>query len=122
WERPAIIIGAFQSLRNEVDIEATQEFGIETVRRVTGGGSMFVEPGTTITYSLYAPGELVGDMSFADSYAFLDDWVLKALNSLGIDASYEPLNDSSRSKGHIGGAAQARFPKGTVLQHVTLAH
>ncbi|MHC5230459.1 lipoate--protein ligase family protein [Brucella sp. LJL56] len=122
WERPAIIIGAFQSLRNEVDMEATREFGVETVRRVTGGGAMFVEPGSTITYSLYAPGELVRDMSFADSYAFLDDWVLKALNSLGIDAFYKPLNDISSSKGKIGGAAQKRFSRGTVLHHVTMAY
>ncbi|MBC2886771.1 lipoate--protein ligase family protein [Ochrobactrum sp. CM-21-5] len=122
WERPAIIIGAFQSLRNEVDMDATRAFGVETVRRVTGGGAMFVEPGSTITYSLYAPGELVRDMSFADSYAFLDDWVLKALNSLGIDAFYKPLNDISSSKGKIGGAAQKRFSGGTVLHHVTMAY
>jgi lipoate-protein ligase A len=122
WERPAIIIGGFQSLRNEVDMEAAAEFGVETVRRVTGGGAMFVEPGTTVTYSLYAPVELVRDMSFADSYAFLDEWVLKALNSLGIDAFYKPLNDISSSKGKIGGAAQKRFSSGAVLHHVTMAY
>lgn len=122
WERPSIIIGAFQSLRNEVDMEATAELGVETVRRVTGGGAMFVEPGNSITYSLYAPGELVRDMSFADSYAFLDEWVLKSLNSLGIDAFYKPLNDISSSKGKIGGAAQKRYSGGTVLHHVTMAY
>ncbi|TNM63904.1 lipoate--protein ligase family protein [Aliirhizobium smilacinae] len=122
WERPAIIIGSFQSLRNEVDMEATAEFGIETVRRVTGGGAMLVEPGNSVTYSLYAPAELVRDMSFADSYAFLDDWVLKALQSLGIDAFYKPLNDISSSKGKIGGAAQKRFSSGAVLHHVTMAY
>lgn len=122
WERPSIIIGAFQSLRNEVDMGATEEMGVETVRRVTGGGAMFVEPGNSITYSLYAPGELVRDMSFADSYAFLDEWVLKTLNSLGIDAFYKPLNDISSSKGKIGGAAQKRYSGGTVLHHVTMAY
>ncbi|MGU3575418.1 biotin/lipoate A/B protein ligase family protein [Brucellaceae bacterium C25G] len=122
WDRPSIIIGAFQSLRNEVDIEATEELGVEVVRRVTGGGAMFVEPGNTITYSLYAPGDLVSDMSFADSYAFLDDWVLKALNALGVDAFYKPLNDISSSKGKIGGAAQKRYARGTVLHHVTMAY
>lgn len=122
WERPSIIIGAFQSLRNEVDLEAAEAMGVETVRRVTGGGAMFVEPGNTITYSLYAPGDLVRDMSFADSYAFLDDWVLKSLNSLGVDAFYKPLNDISSSKGKIGGAAQKRYARGTVLHHVTMAY
>lgn len=122
WERPSVIIGAFQSLRNEVDLEAAEAMGVETVRRVTGGGAMFVEPGNTITYSLYAPGDLVRDMSFADSYAFLDDWVLKSLNSLGVDAFYKPLNDISSSKGKIGGAAQKRYARGTVLHHVTMAY
>ncbi|MEB2844165.1 lipoate--protein ligase family protein [Rhizobiales bacterium RZME27] len=122
WERPAIIIGGFQSLRNEVDLEAANRFGVETVRRVTGGGAMFVEPGSAVTYSLYAPAELVRDMSFADSYAFLDDWVLKALNELGIDAFYKPLNDISSSKGKIGGAAQKRFSSGAVLHHVTMSY
>ncbi|MCX8998000.1 lipoate--protein ligase family protein [Rhizobiaceae bacterium BDR2-2] len=122
WERPAIIIGAFQSLRNEVDMEATAKFGVQTVRRVTGGGAMFVEPGSTITYSLYAPAALVRDMSFAESYAFLDEWVLKALNSLGIDAVYKPLNDIASSKGKIGGAAQKRFHGGAILHHVTMAY
>lgn len=37
WERPAIIIGAFQSLRNEVDLDAASALGVEVVRRVTGG-------------------------------------------------------------------------------------
>lgn len=122
WDRPAIIIGSFQSLRNEVDLEAAAELGVQTVRRVTGGGAMFVEPGSAITYSLYAPAGLVRDMSFAESYAFLDEWVLKALNSLGIDAVYKPLNDIASSKGKIGGAAQKRFHGGAVLHHVTMAY
>jgi lipoate-protein ligase A len=122
WERSAIIIGAFQSLSNEVDIEAATTSGVQTVRRTTGGGAMFVEPGSAVTYSLYAPGELVRDMSFADSYAFLDAWVLQALISLGIDAFYKPLNDISSSKGKIGGAAQKRLSGGTVLHHVTMAY
>lgn len=123
WDRAAIIIGSFQSLKNEVDLEAAKELGVEVVRRATGGGAMFVEPGSAITYSLYAPTELVADMDFADSYAFLDNWVLKALNTIGIEAVYKPLNDISSPKGKIGGAAQKRFANNsTVLHHVTMAY
>lgn len=122
WERPAIIIGNFQSLRNEVDMEACDRLGVEVVRRVTGGGAMFVEPGSTITYSLYAPGELVEGMDVAQSYAFLDGWVLKALNDLGVEAVYKPLNDITSPTGKIGGAAQKRYAGGTVLHHVTMAY
>ncbi|WP_242612511.1 lipoate--protein ligase family protein [Corticibacter populi] len=122
WQSPAIILGTFQSLMNEVDLPAAERLGVEVVRRITGGGAMFVEPGSAVTYSLYAPGELVKGMSFAESYAFLDQWVLQALQSLGIDASYKPLNDITSPKGKIGGAAQKRFAGGAVLHHVTMSY
>jgi len=122
WERPAIIIGNFQSLSNEVDMAEAEAMGVEVVRRATGGGAMYVEPGTAITYSLYAPDALVADMSLADSYAFLDAWVLDALRGLGIEAEYKPLNDIASPKGKIGGAAQRRFAGGAVLHHVTMAY
>jgi lipoate-protein ligase A len=61
-------------------------------------------------------------MSFADSYAFLDEWVIVALKSLGIDAWYQPLNDITSAKGKIGGAAQKRLGAGAVLHHVTMSY
>ena len=122
WAEPAIIIGSFQSLRNEVDSEEAAARNIGVHRRISGGGTMFIEPGNTITYSLYAPAELVQGMSFADSYAFLDDWVLQALHSIGIEAEYKPLNDIASPQGKIGGAAQKRLGNGAVLHHVTMAY
>ncbi len=122
WAGPAVIIGSFQSLRNEVDLEAADARGIEVVRRISGGGAMFVEPGNTITYSLYVPGSLVDGLSFQRSYAFLDDWVLGALRDVGIDATYVPLNDIASPQGKIGGAAQKRLAGGGVLHHATMAY
>lgn len=122
WDRPAVVIGSFQSLANEVDLAAARRFGIDVVRRISGGGAMFMEAGSVVTYSLSAPGDLVRGMSFADSYAYLDDWVLQALRSLGIDATYQPLNDISSSGGKIGGAAQKRLGGGAVLHHVTMSY
>jgi lipoate-protein ligase A len=49
WASPAVVIGSFQSLRNEVDAEAAHRHGVTVVRRLSGGGAMFVEPGNTIT-------------------------------------------------------------------------
>jgi lipoate-protein ligase A len=43
WAAPAVVLGRFQSVRNEVDEEAAREHGIRVVRRMTGGGAMFVE-------------------------------------------------------------------------------
>ncbi len=61
-------------------------------------------------------------MSFAESYAFLDDWVLGALGELGIRAWYQPLNDITSDNGKIAGAAQKRLASGAVLHHVTMAY
>lgn len=122
WEKPAVVIGSFQSVKNEVDLENAQKYGFDIVRRISGGGAMFMEAGSVITYSIYAPSELVQGMSFADSYAFLDDWVIVALKSLGIEASYVPLNDITSPTGKIGGAAQKRLGSGAVLHHVTMSY
>jgi lipoate-protein ligase A len=122
WNEPAVVIGSFQSVRNEVDPDAAARYGIPVVRRISGGGAMFMEAGSIITYSLYAPADLVQGMSFADSYAYLDDWVLQALRSLGIDATYQPLNDIASPAGKIGGAAQKRLAGGAVLHHVTMSY
>jgi lipoate-protein ligase A len=122
WNEPAVVIGSFQSLKNEVDADNAEKYGFTVVRRVSGGGAMFMEAGSVITYSIYAPTDLVQGMSFADSYAFLDEWVITALKSLGIDAHYQPLNDITSPTGKIGGAAQKRLGSGAVLHHVTMSY
>ena len=122
WTEPAVVIGSFQSVRNEVDLEAAERFGIDVVRRISGGGAMFMEAGSVIVYSIYAPAELVQGMTFADSYAYLDAWAVEALRSIGIEATYQPLNDIASPTGKIGGAAQKRLGSGGVLHHVTMSY
>src|SRR6476659_5256538 len=122
WDSPLVVIGSFQSVRNEVDPEGAQRHGIDVVRRVSGGGAMFMEPGNTITYSLTVPTSLVEGLSFERSYSFLDEWVIEALADIGVDAHFVPLNDIASDRGKIGGAAQKRFASGAVLHHVTMAY
>jgi lipoate-protein ligase A len=122
WNEPAVVIGSFQSLKNEVDLDNAAKYGFEVVRRISGGGAMFMDANSVVTYSLYVPAALVQGMTFADSYAFLDEWVITALKSLGIEAFYQPLNDISSAKGKIGGAAQKRLGNGAVLHHATMSY
>lgn len=122
WEEPSVVIGSFQSVRNEVDPDGVARHGITVVRRISGGGAMFMEAGNCITYSLYLPQTLVDGISFADSYAFLDSWVMAALEKLGINAFYVPLNDIATDQGKIGGAAQKRLANGGMLHHVTMSY
>lgn len=122
WDSPAVVIGSFQSLRNEVDLEAAQRHGVTVVRRISGGGAMFMEAGNCITFSLVVPGSLVDGMSFEDSYAFLNAWVLGALADVGVTATTTGLNDISSPAGKLAGSAQKRLAGGAVLHHVTMAY
>ena len=116
WAERAVVLGRCQSVANEVDPAA----GATVVRRMTGGGAMFVEPHGAITYSLYLPEAAVAGLTIRQSYEVCDAWVVRGLRSLGVDAHHVPVNDIACAAGKIGGAAQARR-RGAVLHHATLA-
>lgn len=119
---PSVVIGSFQSYSNEVDADAVAKHNIKVVRRVSGGGAMFMEADNAVTYSLYTPTSMVDGMSFTDSYPFLDAWVMDALARMQVKAFYEPLNDIATPEGKIGGAAQKRLAAGSMLHHVTMSY
>lgn len=127
WSAPAVVIGRFQSLQDEVNMQTAQAEGFQVVRRCTGGGAMFIEPGNTITYSLYAPLEFAHGVSIEDSYKLCDYWLVEALRGIGLDVRFSGLNDIATQHGKLGGAAQRRFASknggpGAILHHVTLAY
>ncbi|MDY6789274.1 MAG: biotin/lipoate A/B protein ligase family protein [Candidatus Nanohaloarchaea archaeon] len=119
-ENPAVPLGRFQSFEDEVQTEYVKEKDIEVVRRLTGGGAMYVEPENVITYSLYLPKKKVPE-DIEESYRELDSWVLEALNELGLEVEHQPLNDIVHPEGKIGGAAQLRRRR-SVLHHATLSY
>lgn len=121
WASPAVVLGRFQSVRNEVNEDVAAAEGITLVRRISGGGAMFIEPEGAITWSIYAPEEMAKGLTFPESYAFFDAWVIDALRELGVNAWYAPLNDITSDGGKIGGAAQARRG-GAILHHTTMAY
>jgi lipoate-protein ligase A len=122
WEERAVFIGSFQSLRNEVDPEGVAKHDVTGVRRISGGGAMFMEAGNCITFSLVVPASLVDGLSFEQSYRFLDDWVIGALAEVGVRASFAGLNDVASPAGKIAGSAQKRLAGGAVLHHMTMAY
>lgn len=121
WEDKAVVFGSYQSFQNELDPEGIEKHGIVPVRRISGGGAMFMEGGNCVTYSMYLPDDVVAGLSYVDSYQYLDTWVLAGLQSLGVNAWYVPINDITSDGGKIGGAAQKRVP-GAILHHTTMSY
>lgn len=119
-EAPAVPMGRFQAYENEVATDYVRENSIDMVRRITGGGAMYVAPKDVVTYSLYLPRENVPDNVKA-SYNTLDTPTVEALQGLGVDARHEPLNDIVHPDGKLGGATQLHVDQG-VLHHATLSY
>ncbi|MGB5075406.1 MAG: HipA domain-containing protein, partial [Bacteroidota bacterium] len=120
WSERAVVLGSYQSVGAEFNPDVAKREGFSFARRVSGGGAMVVEPERTITFSLIVPESVVEGLSFRQSFAFLDMWVIRALRGMGIPASYRPINDIVSPVAKIGGAAQCRRRR-TVLHHVTMA-
>jgi lipoate---protein ligase len=122
WAERAVFIGSFQSLANEVDPDGVAKHDVTVVRRISGGGAMFMEAGNCVTFSLVVPASLVDGMSFEQSYAFLDSWVLGALAEVGVEAYFSGMNDVASPAGKLAGSAQKRLAGGAVLHHMTMAY
>jgi lipoate-protein ligase A len=114
WSPPAVSIGYFQSMHEEVNLEVAKKMGVDTVRRITGGGAVYHR--YEITYSLVMPPP---KGSILDSYHIIDMGIINALKSLGLDAEHQGINDVVVNGRKISGNAQTR-KYGGMLQHGTL--
>ncbi|MFB6169326.1 MAG: biotin/lipoate A/B protein ligase family protein [Haloferacaceae archaeon] len=122
WARdePSVLVGRFQAYADEVATSYVEERGITVVRRITGGGAVYCEPGGVLTYSLAAPRDaLPGDV--AEGFAVCNEWVAEILRDLGVEAYHDPLNDIAHADGKIAGSAQLRTDD-AVLHHAVLSH
>jgi lipoate---protein ligase len=116
WNPPAISIGYFQSLNQEVDVGACQKLGIDIVRRITGGGAVFHD--NELTYSFVIPESAVSE-NIIESYNKICNGVITGLVELGIKAQFAPINDIVVGQKKISGNAQTRRYN-QVLQHGTI--
>jgi lipoate-protein ligase A len=118
WKPPAVSIGYFQSLAEEVDLEVCRDLGVDVVRRITGGGAVFHDE--EVTYSTVVPEkwEDIPD-SIPESYRYICNGIISGLNRLGVEAEFQGLNDISTGGKKISGNAQTRR-KGVILQHGTI--
>lgn len=118
WNNPAITIGYFQRIEEELAEEECRKDGINIIRRITGGGAVFHQ--YEITYSTVIPlhGTFVPG-SITDSYTRICKPLVRALGDHGINAVFKPINDVTVGGRKISGSAQTRRD-GVLLQHGTL--
>jgi lipoate-protein ligase A len=114
WKPPAVSIGYFQSLEQEVNVKKCQDLGIDVVRRITGGGAVLHEQ--ELTYSFITK---IFPINIRESYKVICEPVVMCLNNLGFDAQFSPLNDITVKNKKVSGNAQTRR-NNVLLQHGTI--
>ena len=118
WQPSAISIGYFQSLEEEVDLDICKNFGVNYVRRITGGGAVYHDK--ELTYSIViSESHPKIPKNIMESYRIICGAIVKGLKNLGIESTYIPINDIITNGKKISGNAQTRKAK-TVLQHGTI--
>lgn len=118
WRPSAVSMGCFQSLEREVDSEVAKRRGVNIVRRITGGGSVFHDHDGELTYSVVCgQGEVPADI--IESYRLICGGLVRGLGRLGLRAEFKPVNDVQVNGKKISGSAQTRR-WGSVLQHGTV--
>lgn len=87
WQAPSFTYGFSQSLDSELDLKSCASYGIEVVKRMTGGGILLHHD--EITYSFVCNKEDVGEpggvfVSYREICAFL----IRFYRSLGLEAGF----------------------------------
>jgi lipoate---protein ligase len=114
WSPPAVSIGYFQSMNEEVDFAKCRQIGVDVVRRLTGGGAVLHE--FELTYSFVTKEY---PQNIMESYRWICEAIVLSIKRLGFDASFVPLNDIVIANKKVSGNAQTR-KKGVLLQHGTI--
>ncbi len=120
WRNPAsVVIGCHTDVESEVNLSSCSRCGIDVVRRPSGGGAVYHDPGN-LNYTIIAdvatnkiPSNIQG------AYEFLSTGVIVGLQALGIRAEFDPPNSITVDGEKISGMAQHWFYN-VLLHHGTL--
>jgi len=124
WNPSAVSIGRFQKVENEVHLENCRKQGVNLVRRISGGGTVYHDAEGEITYCIVSKTKDLGTMDVATVYTKVYSGIVEALRSLGVNADFgggdarNCPNLTVRGK-KISGSSQAN-KSGVTLQHGTV--
>jgi lipoate-protein ligase A len=86
------LIGRHQDLSREIDLEYCKKQGIGTVRRITGGGAIYLDEGQ-LGWELVFHRASLGIAALGDLAREICNAAAAGLRALGVDANFRPRND-----------------------------
>ena len=124
WNPSAVSIGKFQNVENEVHLDNCRKFGVDVVRRITGGGTVYHDAEGEITYSVIASKENLEAKDIAVVYEKIYAGLSEALKILGLTADFNEGDTRTCPNLTVNGrkiSGSAQCHKGEFfLQHGTL--
>jgi len=125
WMPSAVSIGRHENVDDKVYLSTAKRFGVDVVRRCSGGGSVYHDCEGEVTYSVVAKSsDLGGNGDVVSVYFKVYEAIADALRLLGVSADFSSgdakncPNLTVRGK-KISGSSQT-LSRGYVLQHGTL--
>jgi lipoate-protein ligase A len=124
WQPSAVSIGKNQNPEAEVYLDACKRLGVDVVRRISGGGTVYHDYDGEVTYCVTAKTADLGTVDITTVYAKIYEAIKYALGLLGITADFSSgdakncPNMTVKGK-KISGSSQA-ITRGIVLQHGTV--
>jgi len=116
----SVIVGRFQRVCDEVDLDLCMRMGIGVVRRVSGGGTVYQDLGNlNYTIALTDDHRLIKGLTVAESYKVLCSWLQRALKHMGLNPEFKAPGNILINGRKVSGSAQLRRRRG-VLHHGTL--
>ncbi|WP_095013030.1 lipoate--protein ligase family protein [Tsuneonella mangrovi] len=89
---PCALVGRHQDLAQELNLDACAARGVQTVRRMTGGGAIFMDGGQ-LGWALVCDKRAFGQVTLADVTEKICTGIAAGLSKLGVDARFRPRND-----------------------------
>lgn len=111
------MLGRNQIADTEIDRTAAERFGVRIVRRSSGGGTIYTDPGTLL-YTMIVPYDGREDVR-AIERARLAEPMVDALRRLGVPAEIQGRNDLTVEGKKFSGLAQ-RVHNGRLCSHGSL--
>ena len=124
WQPSALSIGKNQNPENELYLDACKQLGVDVVRRISGGGTVYHDFEGEVTYSVVAKTSDMGTADITTVYFKIYEAITDALRLLGIPADFS--NGDAKNCPNltvngkkISGSSQ-NVTRGVVLQHGTV--
>jgi lipoate-protein ligase A len=89
---PTALIGRHQDLSREVDLDYCRANGVGTVRRITGGGAIYLDEGQ-LGWELVFQRSSLGIAALPDLAEAICNAAAAGLGRLGVEAKFRPRND-----------------------------